>query len=484
MLRSNQELGAVDEGENDDGVPGLPALDGEVDDDGALQEDELAFRDTDEDLVDDFEVGLEDEADSWSIQRLHDAKSGDASDSQEAGDLVEGALAISEPRDQGRWSEDDDKPLELGGEALIDALPSIEIDQHEGLGQGADDAGLAPLPPLQGEEVDEHEDEQWLAELALPPLPATLEDAVAAPVTIAPGVQWQMLAGVSLQEFARPEGHGELSLWVSLTSAPLVYLGVLYRFGAGGFERFGGLGLEGEPRTLVSASGDGPRLWAVGAGYVQFSDDGGLTFGPPVVVEPEANLRAAMTAEGSVWMVHRGELLRCRPGELSATKVPCNVQCTDVASDGGKNLLLLGEDGRIHISRDGARSFRYVATWEGTCQGLMMCGDTIVLVTPDRPLVWNDGSFREIFGVSSHALALAQEQGGAVVYGCVPSGASWLLVRIPVVGVGRRPVVVSRLPEHLGAPRFLCVTEGGQQTRVLVGLDQGFAQVQVPSDQE
>ena len=161
-----------------------------------------------------------------------------------------------------------------------------------------------------------------------------------------------------------------------------------------------------------------------------------------------------------------------------------SVRPVDIASDGGKNLLIVTQEGQLHLSRDGARNFTYIATLNRSCQGLLMRGETIVAITPDGPLLWAEGGFREVFGASSHALDLAIEPAGAVIYAGTRVGEGWVLVRIPLAATGQRPAVVSKMPVHLGAPRFVCATATSQQTELLVGLDEGFVHMQVPSDQE
>ena len=486
MLRTSHEPSAAD----DDGVPGLPPLDGETDEDVEHAADDLGSDDIgawdDERVMDGLEVGLDDLGDVLLPHAFDEETQINASDAESSAELMFEVLEGAEQDERANWSAEDVRPLDLVGDSLVIDLPPLALDDQNGLEQDlAEEAGLSPLPPLQEEKSDDTlEDDSWLIDYALPQLPAMADTRSSASITIAPGVRWPALAGVTLQELAFPGEPSTLAACASTAAGMLVYAGGLFRLQAGVLTRFGGIGLEGEPRDLLTSRGDGQRVWALAAGHAQFSDDGGLTFGPPMVIESGAPLRGAMTADGAAWIVCHGELYLCRPGELYSSKVPCGLIATDIVSDGVRNLWLLTEDGQLHLSQDAAKSFEYVASWKQGCQALLACGDTLVVVTPDGPLVLDDEGWREVFGASSHALSLWLDADGASLYACVHLGEHWTLVRVPLGGMGRRAAVLSSLPAHLSAPRLMCVAAEGDKTQILVGLEHGFACVQVPSDQE
>lgn len=485
MQAANDSDSSLDD-EFDDEVAGLPPLDG-ADGDEAPQASELGlsedFADEDEDGNagnDDLSVGLADEeGDDFGLGR--EVEDGDLADTEDAGDLIGGldVPELAEDDDLG----DDAEGLE-GAEADLDAvedLPPLQDDDEDGLSDAlaADAEALDELPALDGQEDGGEEGfsgDDMLLEGLRPASDSTVE--------VAPGVAWRLLPFVEICAVSAPAAPAGLPVLATLGTDVLLYQGRLHRLSEeDAWEVFGGEGLFGRQVALSAAVGNSHVLWALGSGRVQCSEDGGRTFAGPLAIGEGQPMRGATASDGSLLVVCAGALYRCPAGGFTATRVDVPDAVEDVAVD-GLAVLVATADGRLLRSSHLGEAFHPFSRLDQVPQRMQLRDRAVLVSTAEGLMLYDGQDCREAFAAVSHAFDLCFEPGGVAVYAGARSESGWLLVKIPVSGVSRRPAVVAKLPQALGAPRQLCTRADGDGVSVVVGFESSFLHVQVSGEQD
>ena len=496
---------------HDDDTVEFPELDEGSDDEAAddFGAEQLAFEeDGTEDATQGLEEGIDDpvELELDAGEERTDWTAG----AEDATDLLDQDLDLFEPADsdQEDLTDDSEGLLDSGAEIGLITEPEDNLvadDGDEGL--ELDPADELPRLPqlgdsageLDGEEGSEGDD-SWVESISLPPLPGdhaqdgARDRAAARPaarldhgnwVAVAPGIRWRRLTGVEQTQLARPQGRSELGLHAISGGRALVYLGQLYRLEHETLRPVRAMGLRPNPLALCAAGGASRVLWALYDHGAQLSQDGGKTFSPPVPLpRRRGSVRGATTADGTLWLTRDGELFRLGVGDLAPRAVACEEPPVEIASDGELGLLVVGATGRVFASQDGGRRFTVWPGPESLPQSVQLCGNRGLLMAAGGWVLINDEGYRHLFAGSAQLGTLALSHSEQLdVYAFVRGDDGWHLVRMPTDNrTSRASVVVATLSAEVGAPRFLLVFPARDSTEVLVGADQAFVHLHIPTE--